>query len=102
MQLKMSAEEYKKMISKRERTERNSKYNAKKTVVDSIEFDSKKEANRYCELKLALRAGIIQNLCRQVKFLLVPGSLAERAMYYIADFVYTENRTNCCRRCKAG
>ena len=31
------------------------KYHAKKTTVDGIEFDSKLEANRYCELKLLER-----------------------------------------------
>ena len=31
---------------------KTSKYHNKKTVVDNIKFDSKLEANRYCELKL--------------------------------------------------
>lgn len=39
-----------------------SKYKAKKTIVDNITFDSKKEANRYCELKLLERAKVISNL----------------------------------------
>jgi len=33
------------------------KYGAKKTVVDNITFDSKKEAARYQELKLLEKAG---------------------------------------------
>jgi hypothetical protein len=88
---KMSLKEYKKLISKQEGSERKSKYNNIKTEIDGILFDSQKEADRYCELKLALRAGIITNLCRQVRFLLVPGSKKQRPMYYVADFVYTEN-----------
>ena len=38
------------------------KYNARKTVVDGIKFDSKKEAARYSELKLMEKAGEIYNL----------------------------------------
>jgi len=34
-----------------------SKYHSRKTEIDGIVFDSKKEANRYCELKLMERAG---------------------------------------------
>lgn len=32
------------------------------TVVDGIKFDSRREARRYAELKLLLRAGIIKDL----------------------------------------
>ena len=35
------------------------KYNASKCVVDGIKFDSKHEAERYLELKLLERGGII-------------------------------------------
>lgn len=72
------------------------KYGNVKTTVDGITFDSKKEANRYCELKLLERAGQIQNLQRQVPFVLIPkqvrdGKVIERPVVYKADFVYTEN-----------
>ena len=40
------------------------KYKNKKVSVDGIEFDSKLEANRYCELKLLQRANEIKNLRR--------------------------------------
>lgn len=85
----MSAEEYKKMQSKRETSEK--KYKNIKAKVDGILFDSQKEANRYCELKLLLRAGQIQNLLRQVKFKLISKSSTERAVNYIADFVYMQD-----------
>jgi len=38
------------------------KYGSKKTVVDGIKFDSLKEANRYCVLKLLGKAGKIRGL----------------------------------------
>ena len=69
-----------------------SKYGNVKTVTtDGIKHDSIKEANRWCELKLLERAGVIQDLQRQVKYELIPKQEGERAVYYIADFVYTEN-----------
>lgn len=69
-----------------------SKYGNIKTVTsDGIRHDSRKEANRWCELKLLERAGKITNLERQVKFELIPKQEGERAVNYIADFVYFEN-----------
>ena len=73
-----------------------SKYNSKKTVVDGQTFDSKKEARRYQELLLLEKAGEIKNLCRQVKFVLIPsqrdetGKVVERECSYKADFTYEE------------
>lgn len=72
------------------------KYHAKKTELDGITFDSKKEANRYAELRLLERSGAIHNLQRQVRYELIPaqkkdGKTVERACHYIADFVYEEN-----------
>lgn len=46
------------------------KYRNKKVIVDRKEFDSKKEAIRYKELKLLERAGEISNLELQPRFLL--------------------------------
>jgi hypothetical protein len=68
-----------------------SKYHATKTVIDSIAFASKREAARYTELKLMQRAGLISDLRRQVKYELIPKQQGERAVSYIADFVYTED-----------
>ena len=74
-----------------------SKYHARKTVVDGVEFDSRKEAKRWQELRLLEKAGAISNLKRQVRFELIPaqrdkktGKVIERACSYIADFCYTE------------
>lgn len=74
------------------------KYRNKKTVIDGMTFDSKKEARRYSELLLLERAGAIHNLQTQVKYVLIPsqrdpvtGKVIERECAYKADFVYTEN-----------
>ena len=83
------------------------KYRSKKIEVDGIVFDSKKEANRYHELNLLEKAGEIQNLQRQVKYILIPaqrepdiigkrggrkpGKLIEKECSYYADFVYQED-----------
>jgi hypothetical protein len=75
------------------------KYYAKKVECDGIKFDSKKEANRYRELMLLERAGKIKNLQMQVKYELIPsqkdisGRVVERAVIYIADFVYMDIST---------
>jgi hypothetical protein len=63
---------------------KRSKYNAVATIVDGRRFHSKREANRYCELKLMQKAGVITDLQMQVPFFLV---IKEK---YIADFVYHE------------
>ena len=75
-----------------------SKYRNTKTVVDGQTFDSRKEANRYCELCLMRRAGEISELRRQVVFTLIPaqyiaGKCAERSVKYVADFAYVDNAT---------
>lgn len=70
-----------------------SKYNNHQTVVDNIKFDSKKEAKRYQELKMLENASIIRSLSRQIPFELIPKQNGERAVKYIADFMYVETAT---------
>ena len=70
-----------------------SKYHNRKITRDGETFDSIKEYQRWCELKLLERAGEITELKRQVKFELIPsqkvdGRVVERSVNYIADFVY--------------
>lgn len=72
-----------------------SKYHSTPVEVDGIRFDSKREANRWAELRLLERAGKIEKLKRQVKYLLIPsqyrdGKCIEREASYIADFVYVK------------
>lgn len=73
---------------------KESKYHNQKISVDGIIFDSKKEANRYKELKLLELTGKIKNLQRQVSFELIPAFSLDgkryRSLNYIADFVYEE------------
>ena len=73
---------------------RRSKYSARKTEIDGVLFDSKKEANRYCELKLLEKGKVISNLELQPKFELAEGFRYQgkkyQAINYIADFKYVE------------
>lgn len=66
-----------------------SKYHAVKTQVDGITFDSKKEAQRYGELKLLLRAGKIHDLERQPSYVL-EAKRGGKIGVYRADFIYCE------------
>jgi len=69
------------------------KYGNRKTVIDDIKFDSQREANEYCELKIRKQAGEILDFDMQVPFKVVPGFARGRKKYrptiYIADFVVT-------------
>lgn len=74
------------------------KYGNKKIIIDGIEFDSKKEGNRYIELKLLERAGEIKDLELQKVFELQPGFKKNGNTYiritYVADFYYYDIRNN--------
>lgn len=74
------------------------KYNAKKTVIDNITFHSKKESVRYSELKMYEKGGLIKDLRLQVKYELIPkltiNGKTERAISYVADFVYVDTVFN--------
>lgn len=88
------------------------KYGNQKVKVGGIEFDSKREAARYYELKLLERAGVITDLDLQKVFELIPaqfeesgevykrgekkgqpkpGKCIEQSVTYKADFYYKEN-----------
>lgn len=78
--------------------------NSKVTTEDGIVFDSRKEYKRYCELKMMEASGVITNLQRQVKYILIPcqrepdtigkrggihqGKVIEKECAYYADFCY--------------
>jgi len=62
------------------------KFNAIKTTVDGLQFDSRAEARRWQELKLLERAGEIERLERQVPFSLVVEG--QKIATYTADFRY--------------
>ena len=90
------------------------KYGNKKITYKGEEFDSKRECYRYVDLKFLEDCGAISNLRRQVKYELIPtqrekstkvykkgrkkgqpieGKIIEKAVTYIADFVYTDSTT---------
>jgi hypothetical protein len=73
--------------------EKRAKYGNRKPVIDSIEFDSQREADEYCRLKLLKRAGMIVGFEMQVDFIIEPGFRRGRRTYrpekYRADFVVT-------------
>lgn len=92
------------------------KYGNRKAVIDGITFDSKKEAQRYTELKSLEKAGKITGLQLQREFEQIPaqrehtneiyekgpnkgrfkpGKLLERKCSYVADFVYWDLENNC-------
>lgn len=82
------------------------KFNAKKVKIDEHIFDSKKEANRYLELKSLEARGKISNLELQKKYVLIPKQVLEyeeedkkgriktkqmtlfRETSYVCDFYY--------------
>lgn len=66
------------------------KYHNTKTQINGQKFDSRKEAQRFVELQMLEKQGLIQGLKTQVKFELIPKQKGERACNYIADFVYKE------------
>ncbi|WP_110939841.1 DUF1064 domain-containing protein [Geosporobacter subterraneus] len=74
-----------------EKQEKKSKYGAKKTEVDGIVFDSQREANYYCELKMLKQAGEIRDFALQPKYILLPRDDKSRGITYKADFIITHN-----------
>jgi hypothetical protein len=55
-----------------------------------IMFDSGAEAMRNRDLVLMEKAGMVRDLRRQVRYELVPKQKGERAVVYVADFVYVD------------
>lgn len=70
------------------------KYHNKKTTIDGILFDSKREGNYYTKLKLMKNAGLIWNLELQKKYILQASFTFNgkkiREISYFADFVYED------------
>lgn len=74
--------------SEYKRIKTQSKYNNKKVKIDGHCFDSQKEANYYCELKIRLKAGDILGYCLQPKFIL------SDEITYTADFIIFGKNSN--------
>lgn len=82
---------------------RHSKYHSHKVTTEEGTFDSKKEYQRWLELKDMEQKGLISNLQRQVTYNLLPKQILltprikrgrkqkiELPVTYTADFVYTQ------------
>lgn len=87
--------------AKAEKPKKGNKLHAEKvdmTMPDGtlMHFDSKREARRYMDLWLMQRSGEITNLRTQVTYPLLPRQVhpdgtRERAIDYVADFVYEKD-----------
>ena len=99
MPLRLTQDELNKLLGKKP-GQSESKYHSQKITVSGKTFDSIKEANRYSELKLMERSGIISELKCQAPYVLIPsqkdekGKTIEKPVKYIADFVYKDKNGN--------
>lgn len=85
----MNVEEYRKLIVEESKPNR-SKYNSKRVLVDGIHFHSQKEANRYLDLKLLVKALEISELKLQEPF---PFFIKGKKIFtYYADFTYYDHK----------
>jgi hypothetical protein len=82
----MTLAEYRRTVSEKDK---KAKYRNVKIAVENIVFDSKKEANRFLELKILERAGKISGLKLQPKIPIVVNGT--RIGEYRADFSYVED-----------
>ena len=68
------------------------KYHNRKITIDGHTFDSVAEGNRYAELKILLKQGLIKDLKLQPKYRLQDSfkknGITYRPIDYIADFEY--------------
>lgn len=74
---------------------KRNKFNAKKIEIDGHTFDSRGEGQRYRELALLERSGLISDLELQVNYILQEAfidadGVKQRAVTYTADFTYCE------------
>lgn len=77
------------------------KYGARKVKSpDGQVFDSQREYDRWCVLRLLERGGRITDLKRQVSYELIPKQGTMRSCSYVADFTYQENGKTVVEDCK--
>lgn len=96
MAVRFSEKEYEEFIGEGSGRTRQNKYRNVKAELDGITFDSVHERDRYAELKMMEKSGLIKDLELQPVFELVPairenGKVVQRAVIYKADFAYTYN-----------
>lgn len=85
----ISVSEYKRLLKNlgKDIPEKKSKYNSRKVWIDGVCFDSQKEADYYCQLKLLLKSGMIDGFCRQARFVVTAGNAETKATEYVTDFI---------------
>lgn len=92
MGIRMSEEEYQALIKRLPAKKKSNKFGAVKTDLDGIKFDSKQESERYAQLKILEKSGLITGLKLQPKFMLQEGFIKLGKRYcpitYKADFAY--------------
>jgi hypothetical protein len=81
-----------KILTLQKRMIRRSKYNNKKTIINGITFDSKKEGDRYVFLTRREEIGEILDLHLQVPFNFVLDG--KKMFVYKSDFVYYDKTIN--------
>lgn len=69
------------MFYRKKDVAKKSKYHNKKVEYAGISFDSKKEMKRYVFLKDMEDKGVIENLERQVRFVLIPSITEDRIVH---------------------
>jgi hypothetical protein len=97
----ISIAEYRNLIGTSKNPSAKNKFHSQKTKHGELVFDSKFESQRYADLLLMEKAGIISNLKRQVKYplfindspvttraILKNGAERLYKLSYVADFVY--------------
>ena len=78
---------------------KQSKYRNKPVTVEGLRFDSKAETKRWAELNLLYRAGKIDGLLRQQRYVLAIEGV--KICTWVADFVYRENGKWCAEDVKS-
>ena len=71
---------------------KHNKYKNKKVMLDGVLFDSKKEMQRYLQLKMLVRIGEITQLEPHPKYLLHCNNV--KVCSYTADFFYYDNKNS--------
>ncbi len=101
--VRMTAKEFREAICKKSGKEpekpvwltKNNKFHAEKTTVEQKTFDSKKEAQRYVNLRHLEAGGVITNLECQKRFTLLEPFVYRgkkiQGITYLADFCYVRD-----------
>lgn len=87
--IRMTAEEANRKLGTNFKITKKNKFNAKKTAIGDMKFDSESEGNFYAELMLQVRAGLIKSVECQVKEELF--AYGKHICNYYCDFLVIHN-----------